>query len=207
MAVQQTATADEQDVVLAQWIVGVGAAREPRIGLRNRKDADFSVLDASQAAASRAWRNSSAACIEHSWYRLLAQVWPSIPSIAFLRFAPPIGADVFIGGVWAQRTREYDGFAVELTPYLETARRGSGNPLELLVGIYNPADRGKQPNGKARISAISHPGGDTYSSERAVAERLDGGGANGLCVGCSDRNGREICDGCRQCRRRRRDGR
>lgn len=110
--------------------------------------------------------NSSAAYVERSWYRLLAQVWPSIPSNRiFLRFgAANWQADVFINGVWAlTHTGGYDGFAVELTPYLETARRGSSNPLELLVGIYNPADRGKQPNGKARISAISHPGGDTYT--------------------------------------------
>jgi hypothetical protein len=35
--------------------------------------------------------------------------------------------------------------------------------IEILIAVFNPADRGAQPNGKARISAISSPGGDTYT--------------------------------------------
>ncbi len=32
---------------------------------------------------------------------------------------------------------------------------------EILVYAYDPSDRGAQPNGKQRISAIDNPGGDT----------------------------------------------
>ena len=34
--------------------------------------------------------------------------------------------------------------------------------------MYDPSDSGKQPNGKQRISAIDHPGGDTYTPSSGI---------------------------------------
>jgi beta-galactosidase/beta-glucuronidase len=44
--------------------------------------------------------------------------------------------------------------------------QATGN--ELLVFVYDPSDQGAQPNGKQRISAISSPGGDTYTPSSGI---------------------------------------
>jgi beta-galactosidase/beta-glucuronidase len=39
---------------------------------------------------------------------------------------------------------------------------------ELLVYVFDPSDSGSQPNGKQRITAIDHPGGDTYTPSSGI---------------------------------------
>ncbi|ETO04612.1 glycosyl hydrolase, family 2 [Reticulomyxa filosa] len=46
----------------------------------------------------------------------------------------------------------------DISKYVKT---GSSNDLNVVV--YDPSDDGVQPNGKQRISAITNPGGDTYT--------------------------------------------
>lgn len=57
----------------------------------------------------------------------------------------------------------YDGFQFTLNP---AALKSQGN--ELIVNVYDPSDTGAQPNGKQRISAISKPGGDTYTPTSGI---------------------------------------
>jgi len=55
-----------------------------------------------------------------------------------------------------------DGFSYDITD----AIKPSAN--ELLVFVHDPSDTGKQPNGKQRASAISSPGGDTYTPSSGI---------------------------------------
>eukprot|EP00698_Gefionella_okellyi_P018653 TRINITY_DN561_c0_g1_i2.p1 TRINITY_DN561_c0_g1~~TRINITY_DN561_c0_g1_i2.p1 ORF type:complete len:681 (-),score=142.19 TRINITY_DN561_c0_g1_i2:852-2894(-) len=66
------------------------------------------------------------------------------------------------GHLLGNHTGGYDGFFFELTSLL----RGSDN--ELIVRVYDPSDEGFQPNGKQRISAITNPGGDTYTPSSGI---------------------------------------
>lgn len=50
--------------------------------------------------------------------------------------------------------------------YADVCNSDAGN--ELLVYVFDPSDTGKQPNGKQRISAISSPGGDTYTPSSGI---------------------------------------
>lgn len=59
-------------------------------------------------------------------------------------------------------TGGYDGFDYDLSGLLKP----TGN--ELLVYAFDPSETGKQPNGKQRISAISNPGGDTYTPSSGI---------------------------------------
>lgn len=109
---------------------------------------------------------SSSAFVERSVYRLVVLARPSrLGHRLWLRFgAVNWQAAVYLNGALAaNHSGGYDGFGVELTSALEG--RAS---LEILVSVYSPADRGAQPNGKARISAISNPGGDTYTPASGI---------------------------------------
>jgi beta-galactosidase/beta-glucuronidase len=44
----------------------------------------------------------------------------------------------------------------------------AGGRNELVVHAFDPSDSGAQPNGKQRISAISSPGGDTYTPSSGI---------------------------------------
>ncbi len=56
----------------------------------------------------------------------------------------------------------YAGFTLDLG----TTLKATGN--ELILQVYDPSDHGFQVNGKQRVSAISHPGGDTYTPSSGV---------------------------------------
>jgi beta-galactosidase/beta-glucuronidase len=64
------------------------------------------------------------------------------------------------GALLGNHTGGYDGFSFEV------ALKPAGN--ELLVYAFDPSDQGDQPNGKQRISAISSPGGDTYTPSSGI---------------------------------------
>ena len=125
---------------------------------------------------------SSSAYVDRSFYRLVVQPRPAKQgSRMMLRFgAVNWQAAVYLNGALAtNHTGGYDGFEVEVTTAWRKASasassdgRGSTDEIdeiaeigeiEILIAVFNPADRGAQPNGKARISAISSPGGDTYT--------------------------------------------
>ena len=61
-------------------------------------------------------------------------------------------------------TGGFDGFSFDVTDFLAV----DGALNELLVFVYDPSDHGPQPNGKQRISAIDHPGGDTYTPNSGI---------------------------------------
>jgi len=63
-----------------------------------------------------------------------------------------------IGG----HTGGYDGFSFDITDQLQATDN------ELLVYVYDPSDSGAQPNGKQRVNAIDHPGGDTYTPSSGI---------------------------------------
>lgn len=72
--------------------------------------------------------------------------------------------EVYLNGqLVANHTGGYDGFS---TGDLTSLLKPSGN--ELLVNVFDPSDTGVQPNGKQRISAIIHPGGDTYTPSSGI---------------------------------------
>jgi beta-galactosidase/beta-glucuronidase len=56
----------------------------------------------------------------------------------------------------------FDAFSFDVTAALQPA----GN--ELIVRVFDPSNEGAQPNGKQRISAISGPGGDTYTPSSGI---------------------------------------
>ena len=68
------------------------------------------------------------------------------------------------GELVANHTGGFDGFTADVSGAVARAN----GPLELLVHVFDPADRGAQPNGKQRISAIDNPGGDTYTPASGI---------------------------------------
>lgn len=66
------------------------------------------------------------------------------------------------GAVAGTHVGGYDGFSFDIT----TALQATGN--ELFVYVFDPSDAGAQPNGKQRISAITNPGGDTYTPSSGI---------------------------------------
>ena len=115
---------------------------------------------------------SSSAYVDRSFYRLVLQPRPAKQgSRMVLRFgAVNWQAAVYLNGALAtNHTGGYDGFEVEVTTVWHKAsasassdgQRGSPaeiSEIEILVAVFNPADRGAQPNGKARLSASPSPG-------------------------------------------------
>ena len=66
------------------------------------------------------------------------------------------------GKLLGNHTGGYDSFTFDITDYIQSTSN------ELMVSVYDPSDSGFQPNGKQRISAISHPGGDTYTPSSGI---------------------------------------
>ena len=58
----------------------------------------------------------------------------------------------------------YEQFSFDITDAIQSG--GSDN--EVIVHVYDPSDEGFQPNGKQRISAITNPGGDTYTPSSGI---------------------------------------
>jgi beta-galactosidase/beta-glucuronidase len=56
----------------------------------------------------------------------------------------------------------YAGFSFDIGSKLKPANN------ELILHVYDPSDFGFQVNGKQRISAITHPGGDTYTPSSGI---------------------------------------
>ena len=118
---------------------------------------------------------TSAAFVNTSWYRLVLSAADQFPASSdgsrlLLHFgAVNWQSVVYVGGKLAgNHTGGYDGFTVEVTEAAARGGAGDDAALEILVGVFNPADKGAQPNGKARISAIDQPGGDTYTPASGI---------------------------------------
>jgi len=60
-------------------------------------------------------------------------------------------------------TGGYEQFTFDITDDVV-----AGQDNELFVSVYDPSDEGFQPNGKQRISAITNPGGDTYTPSSGI---------------------------------------
>lgn len=101
--------------------------------------------------------------VKNMWYRLQFDA-PTWDGRVLLHFgAVDWMTGVYVNGVHAiNNTGGYNGFEVDITAHL---KQGSN---ELLVSVYDPSDSGAQPNGKQRISAIDHPGGDTYTPNSGI---------------------------------------
>lgn len=113
---------------------------------------------------------SSDAIVMHMWYRLTFDAQSLISNSAddglvLLHFgAVDWNSSVYLNGkLLGAHSGGYDGFSFTLSA---TDLKPSGN--ELLVYVFDPSDTGKQPNGKQRISAISRPGGDTYTPSSGI---------------------------------------
>ena len=111
---------------------------------------------------------SSAGYVDAMWYRLLVDVAPPAAGARTLLHFEAVDwqATVYANGeLVANHTGGFDGFTADVSGAVARAANG---PLELLVHVFDPADRGAQPNGKQRISAIDNPGGDTYTPASGI---------------------------------------
>ena len=153
---------------LWEWEPAGSASAKPPIG--RKLASSILVPFPVESCLSGVAPNSSATFVERSWYRLVFSFpkahLPSRRRRFLLRFgAVNWRATVFINGRQAaEHTGGYDGFSVELPQ----SAGGTGEDVELIVGVYNPADNGAQPNGKARVGAITNPGGDTYTPASGI---------------------------------------
>ncbi len=102
---------------------------------------------------------------QYMWYRLL---FDTPHGFSLPRTLLHFGAVDWQTQVWVNQvpvgnhTGGFDRFQFEASGALHP----TGN--ELLVFVYDPSDEGFQPNGKQRISAITNPGGDTYSPSSGI---------------------------------------
>lgn len=101
---------------------------------------------------------------QYLWYRL---VFDAPAGFLGQRVLLHFGAVDWQTTVWVNQqllgnhTGGFDGFSFELLNLKPTAN-------ELIVFVYDPSDLGFQPNGKQRISAITNPGGDTYTPSSGI---------------------------------------
>eukprot|EP01084_Bolivina_argentea_P296920 511453_1 len=66
------------------------------------------------------------------------------------------------GKLLGNHTGGYDSFTFDITDNIQATNN------QLMVSVYDPSDSGYQPNGKQRISAITNPGGDTYTPSSGI---------------------------------------
>jgi len=106
--------------------------------------------------------SSSSEIVMSMWYRLVFDATQAPHTL--LHFgAIDWQSKVYLNGkLLGNHTGGYDGFSFDVTSSL----KATGN--ELLVFAFDPSETGKQPNGKQRISAISSPGGDTYTPSSGI---------------------------------------
>ena len=114
--------------------------------------------------------NSSDAIVQRMWYRL-AMTGADQLELDSQRLVLQFGAvdwqsSVYVNGKFlGNHTGGYDAFSYDIT---EAARSSADGDVEILVYAYDPSDTGVQPHGKQRISAISSPGGDTYTPSSGI---------------------------------------
>lgn len=112
--------------------------------------------------------NSSDNIVMKMWYRITFDA-PALETMDGSHLQLNFGAIDWNSTVYLNRKMlgnhvgGYDGFSFTIDP---SALNPSGN--ELIVYVYDPSDTGSQPNGKQRISAISQPGGDTYTPSSGI---------------------------------------
>jgi len=108
----------------------------------------------------------SADIVERMWYRLTFDSSNVVKDgfRTLLHFgAVDWQASIYFNGVLlGNHTGAYDGFSFDIT---DSANK-HGN--ELIVYVFDPSDRGAQPNGKQKISAIDKPGGDQYTPSSGI---------------------------------------
>ena len=97
------------------------------------------------------------------WYRLLFDA-PFSSGNTLLHFgAVDWNTTVYLNGkMLGNHLGGYDGVSFDLTSGLLPTNN------ELILAVYDPSDDGFQVEGKQRISAITHPGGDTYTPSSGV---------------------------------------
>ena len=120
-----------------------------------------------EACLSGVAPNSSAAIVKDMWYRITFDAERSggeNGGATLLHFgAIDWQSAVYINGVLlGNHTGGYSAIDFDVTAHL----KATGN--ELLVFAFDPSDEGAQPAGKQRISAISAPGGDTYTPSSGI---------------------------------------
>ncbi len=98
------------------------------------------------------------------FYRLLFDAPFAAGNSTLLHFgAVDWNATVYLNGqMLANHIGGYAGIDIDITPSIQASNN------ELIVAVYDPSDEGYQPNGKQRISAITNPGGDTYTPSSGI---------------------------------------
>lgn len=96
---------------------------------------------------------------KYLFYRVLFDAPALAAGTTLLHFgAVDWNTTVYLNGVAVgSHVGGYDGFSFDVSAQL------AATDNELIVSVYDPSDDGAQPEGKQRISAINHPGGDTYT--------------------------------------------
>ena len=107
---------------------------------------------------------NSGAVVQEMWYRLVFDKEDGDADRTLLHFgAIDWQSSVYLNGkLLGNHTGGYDGFSYDVTDGLKATQN------ELLVYAFDPSDKGAQPNGKQRISAIDSPGGDTYTPSSGI---------------------------------------
>ena len=107
---------------------------------------------------------NSGAVVQEMWYRLVFDKEAGDADRTLLHFgAIDWQSSVYLNGkLLGNHTGGYDGFSYDVTDGLKATQN------ELLVYAFDPSDKGAQPNGKQRISAIDSPGGDTYTPSSGI---------------------------------------
>lgn len=106
----------------------------------------------------------SADIVQWMWYKLEFKASVAAQHRLLLHFgAIDWQSTIYVNGHFVgNHTGGYDAFSFDITQYVTSSSN------ELLLYVYDPSDRGAQPNGKQRISAIDGPGGDTYTPSSGI---------------------------------------
>jgi len=102
---------------------------------------------------------------KYMWYRYLVDAPSTAAGVSTLLHFGAVdwNSSFYVNGhMVANHIGGYDGITLDVTSYLQAQNN------EIIVQVYDPSDEGYQPHGKQRISAITSPGGDTYTPSSGI---------------------------------------
>lgn len=100
---------------------------------------------------------------ERMWYRITFDYSPGTDKTLLHFGAVDWQADVFLNGRHlGNHTGGYDGFSFDITEHLEPSKN------ELIVYVYDPSNKGSQPNGKQDLEALKGPQEMSYAPSSGI---------------------------------------